>query len=149
MNVKILKFNLKYLDDITISFAESFSDWSVAEVKDYLMQAYNTYPEYCFMAINIKDDDILGAIFSKICPYNKGKMILVESLQVKKESRGKGVGKLLMKKIHETAKKKKIISIGMLVSKNKNFPLSWFKDFGFKETGWVELAANTEDIKII
>jgi len=148
MEVRVLKFNSEYLNDIAASFVESFPEWSMKEAKNYLLQADSVCPGYCWVAVSDKGKP-LGAIFSKICPYNNGKMIFIESLQIIKKYREKGVGTLLMEKLLNIAKENKIKNMGMLVSKRKKFPMVWFKMMGFKETGWIELAADIVNIRII
>jgi GNAT superfamily N-acetyltransferase len=61
----------------------------------------------------------------------------------KKEFRGQKIATLLMKRIIKTVKDMNISKISMLAPCITEFPLSWYKKIGFRETGWIELEANT------
>lgn len=147
MEIKVVKFTLKYLEDVAGSFIISFPDWNMKEAKAYLLQAYRKSPGFCLAAVN--DKVALGAIFARKCPYNKGNLLLIESLQVLKKYRKNGIGTLLFKKLIALAKAEKIKNVGMLVPRKNKFPLEWYKTMGFKETGWIELAADLKDIRIV
>lgn len=147
MDINIKKFHLNHLNEIVDSFTEFFTDWSKEEASQYLLQAHKQNPEYCFTALNEKKE-ILGAVFCKIGPYSNGYMLIIESLQVKKDFRKIGVGKKLMEKVINSARAANISRVGMLTPKKNNFPLTWYKKLGFKETGWIELTADPKGIKL-
>jgi len=144
----VIRFHERYLGDIVASFVESFERWNIHEAKRYLAQTYEAYPDLCFAAINPKEE-CLGAIFCKEAPYQAGKICMVEALQVKKEFRNQGIGKALLTKAVEAAKKKDITSIGMLAPAIARFPLRLYGNMGFCQTGWVELVANLDDINLL
>ena len=146
MDIKIINFKPKYFKEMAISFAQSFPDWDIERCDKYIRQAYKTCPDYCFAAIDNKQK-ILGAIFCKSSPYNKSEMLIIELLQIKKEHQKRTVGTLLLKEVIEKARKNNVAHIGMLAFDKKKFPLNWFKRIGFKETGWIELAAKTKKLK--
>ena len=142
----IEKASPKFINEIVSSFIASFSDWGATSARKYLTQTYEACPDCCLVAIN-DNREVMGAIFCKISPYNKGKMLLVESLQIKKEHRNQKVGTRLMREIGKIAKKKRIAHIGLMSSKLSKYPFCWFQELGFKETGWVEMAVQTENLK--
>lgn len=144
--MEITKFDTQALDDIAESFVDSFPDWNIENAKKYLMQSCLTNPDFCFMALN-KDKEILGAIFSKVGPSKSGNILVVESLQVIKKYRNKGVGKSLLKHTVEESRKNHILNISMLSPEENDFPFSWYERIGFKKTGWVELSVTVEKIK--
>jgi ribosomal protein S18 acetylase RimI-like enzyme len=141
----ISSFHEQYLDDMVASFIESFDRWNAHEARRYLAQASEAYPDLCFAAIN-PQEECLGAIFCKEVPYQTGKSCMVEAIQVKKEFRNQGIGKVLLTKVVEAARKKGMISIGMLASTTTEFPLRLYESMGFHQTGWIELVASLDDI---
>lgn len=144
--MEITKFELWALDNIAESFVDSFPDWTIENAKKYLMQSYLISPDFCFMALN-KDKEVLGVIFSKIGPSKSGNILIIESLQVIKKYRNKGVGKSLLKHTVDEACKNHILSISMLSPEENDFPFSWYERIGFKKTGWVELSVTIDKIK--
>lgn len=146
--MEIIKFELWALDNIVESFTDSFSGWTIENSKKYLMQSYLISPDFCFMAIG-KDKEVLGAIFSKVGPSKSGDTLIVESLQVIKKHRNKGVGKSLLKHTVDEAHKNNFLNISMLSPEENDFPFSWYERIGFKKTGWVELSATLEKIKYL
>lgn len=150
MNVEytISPFHERYLEDMVASFIESFERWNIHEARRYLSQSYEAFSDLCFAAIN-PQEECLGAIFCKEVPYQTGKSCMVEAIQVKKEFRNQGIGKVLLTKVVEAAKKKGMTSIGMLAPATARFPLRLYENMGFRQTGWVELVANLDDIKLL
>ena len=147
MDIKIIDFQLKYLGEMAKSFVESFDEWDVKTASQYMKQAYLICPDYCFAAIN-GDGKVTGAIFCKFGPFGSGKTLIIESLQIKKEFRNKKIGSALIGAVVKRAKNNKVPNMSMLASNKKDFPLLWFKNIGFKETGWVELVGEVKKIKI-
>lgn len=145
--MKIQKITPKYLDEMADSFVASFSDWDKKSAYQFLLQAMKACPDFCLVAVE-DGKTVFGGIFCKVTPYNDGKMLLVESLQIKAEYRNKKVGTLLLREVVRKAKKKHIPYIGLLTLENPKHPQSWFKKIGFKKTGWVELAARINQIRI-
>ncbi len=145
--MKIIKFDPRALDKITESFVDSFPEWSIENAKKYLMQSYLISPDFCFMAVD-KDNEILGAIFSKLGTSKHGDLLIVESLQVIDRHRNNGVGKSLLKHTVNEARKNNIFSISMLSPEENIFPLSWYERIGFKKTDWIELSTTIDTIKI-
>lgn len=145
LNIEVVRYEERHLGKIAKSFVESFSEWKLSEVKKYLQQTYLICPECCYIALD-DNGSVAGGIFCKISPYNNHKMIVIESLQIIEKYRNSGVGKKLIEKVSKIAKKKRIKTIGMLVNKNTEFPISWFKKMGFQETGWIELLVQVDKI---
>ena len=92
INMKILPFNEKYVGEMAELFASVYSEpgyeWDARTAKEYIERDYKYYPDFCFMALNEKDE-IMGAIFCAVHPYYKSKMLLIDTLQVKDEYRKK------------------------------------------------------------
>ncbi len=145
--MEIKKITPKYLDELAESFVASFSEWDKKSAHQYFLQAYKACPDFCLVAVENKKI-VLGGIFCRITPYNDGRMLLVESLQIKTPYRNKKVGTLLMREVVKRAKRKHIGYIGLLASKNTKHPLNWLKKIGFNKTGWVELAAKVSEIHV-
>lgn len=149
--MKIISFDEKYLEEMAKLYIEEYSvpgyEWDLKTTKEYLMRNVEESPQYCFVAVDDKDD-CLGAIFCRIDPYFTGTMLFVDALQVKKGYRGQGVGKALLKKVVEKAKKKNINGIHFLASARRDFPKNWYTKMGFKPSGWVEYEAFMKDLKL-
>ena len=144
----ISPFHERYLEDMVASFIESFERWNIREARRYLSQSYEAFSDLCFVAVN-PQEECLGAVFCKEAPYQAGKICMVEALQVKKEFRNQGIGKALLTKAVEAAKKKDMTFIGMLAPATARFPLRLYEDMGFRQTGWVELVTNVDDINLL
>lgn len=86
--------------------------------------------------------------FCKTGPHNQGFSLVVESLQVLKSHRIEGIGSALLLHVIEKAQEKNITYINMLAPVRNDFPLSWYHKIGFKESSWVELVANLNELEI-
>lgn len=145
MKIIIKQFDIKWMEDITASFVCSYSDWSCDSAHQYLSNAIMASPDFCFATVNEKDE-LMGAIFCKICPCCNGSMLIIESLQVIENFRNQKVGTSLIFHAINKARKHKIKKIGLMAFNKDPFPISWFKKIGFTETGWVELNAGIDDL---
>ncbi len=149
--MKIVSFNEKYLAEMARLYIDEYSvsgyEWDLKTTKEYLLRNGKEFPEYCFAAVDEKEN-CLGAIFCRINPYYTGTMLFVDALQVKKECREQGVGRALLKKVIEKAKQEGILGIHFLASDRKDFPKSWYEKISFKKSGWVEYEAFMKDLKI-
>lgn len=140
--MRIVKFDKKYVDDMAKLFTESFSEkdikhtWSVDVAKKNLETYYKYFGDYCFMALD--NNECSGAIFCLTNPYYKGTMLLVVTIIVKKKYRKKGVAKVLFERIIEKCKQDKMLGIKLMANSREKFPCSWYKDMGFKKSGWIE-----------
>lgn len=91
------------------------------------------------LIIEDKKKNIMGFVIYDTFKWEKGKTGYIDDLVIKKELRGKGLGKTLMKKAEERLKKKKVKEI-WLQSNPKSRVFNFYKKKGYKETGWVCLA---------
>ncbi|HCC06402.1 TPA: hypothetical protein DEP94_03550 [Candidatus Nomurabacteria bacterium] len=146
--MKTIPFDISFLETIAKSFVDSFPGWSEEKATEYLKQNYLTSPEFCYMSVD-ENDEFLGGIFCKVGPNNKESSLILESLQVLDKYRNKGVGTALLHHVINKAQEKGITNISMLSPTQNEFPMSWYKKMGFKETGWIELSTNISEINTI
>lgn len=76
-------------------------------------------------------------ISSCLCTfYNNGKanVMLIDSVQTKERFRGKGYGKMLIKKAIKLAKERKVDSIELVVNKNNKIAKKLYEQAGFEKT---------------
>lgn len=146
--MQTIPFHLEYLDRAVELFISEFSEpgheWDDQTTKEYLKQSYEKFPELCFVT---KDNETFaGVIFARIEPYYTSKILYFDIVIVAPEYRNKGVGKLLMQEVTNVSLNKGITLAHMLVDRRIDFPINWYKDKGFHETGYVELTGKlTED----
>ena len=76
-------------------------------------------------------DEIVGVLVFVVEQWWEGKAVIIEDLVIKKSDRGKGFGKLLMKKLEKYAKQKKIKSINFQTSK-KAISVKFYEKLGYK-----------------
>lgn len=129
---------------IAKDFVETFRGWTYDNAYEYLHSPFLLNPEFC---LQILQDGILAAgIFCKLAPYQDGKMLVIEALHVRKEFRNKKIGRILMKEIIKKTLELQVNKIGLLAPNSEEFPISWYKQIGFKETGWVEMELDIRNI---
>lgn len=76
-------------------------------------------------------------ISSCLCTfYNNGKadVMLIDNVQTKEEFKGKGYATLLIKKAIDLARKQKVDSVELNVSKDNIVAISLYKKSGFEKT---------------
>jgi len=142
--MEIQKINLDDIKIISEDFTETFIGWSFDKAFEYLNNPFKQYPDLCLKVM--LNGRIVGGIFCKLSPYQKGEMVVIEALHILKEYRSKGYGKILLNSVVERAKAKGFEKIGMLAPNGTDFPLSWYKSLGFKETGWVEMEGEVNNL---
>lgn len=151
MNIRIIPFNNCYLEEMALLFVEVYSEkgaeWNIEKAKEYLEKDYKNYPEYCFIALD-ENGECVGGIFCRVDPYYKGDYLFVDTIQVKEKFRGKGVAKLLFKKVIRVAKEKRIQGVHLLADQRKNFPRNWYHRIGFEPSGWIEYEVKSNDLKL-
>jgi len=149
--MKILDFTDEYLDDMSQLFMEVYTEpgyeWDMETAKKYLERDYKYFPEYCFVAVD-DYDECMGAVFCSIDPYYKGKLLFIDSMQVKEKFRRQGVGKSLLKKVIETARDNGVSGVHFLADARIDYPKEWYERLGFETTGWTEYEAEIDNIRI-
>ena len=81
----------------------------------------------------------------KIVQFNPDYLKQMAALFVEaysEKNRQKGIGKVLLKYVVETASKNGI----KVADKRKDFLQSWYHKLGFVETGWVEFEADVNEL---
>lgn len=84
------------------------------------------------------DGQIVGGLVGGYEIYDYGKAFFVDTLVVKKEYRGNGIGTALLTKAIEVGKERGCKTIELLANaKLQSF--TWYKKLNFDESGWVEM----------
>lgn len=139
--MKIKRFDPKYTDEMVKLFQESFDEpsrkWGSKQAKHWIESNFKDSPDYCFMAVDEKEN-CLGIVICTIEPYYQGNSLYIHLLQIKKNYRGQGVAKALIKKVFALAKKNKINGAVLQTDNRVDFPRKWYEKMGFKPTGWEE-----------
>lgn len=79
----------------------------------------------------IVEKEIVGAAIFKVEQWWEGKVIIIEDLAVKEDFKNKGIGRLLMKKIEDYAKRIKASSIVFSTRKTAK-AISFYQKLGYK-----------------
>lgn len=82
-----------------------------------------------YTAINKKE--IIGVVIFKIEQYWEGQIIIIEDLAVKEEYKKQNVGKTLMSKVEDYAKKNKIKRI-LFKTNKKSSAIKFYQKIGYK-----------------
>lgn len=97
----------------------------------------NNAPE---LSIRAEDDEVVAWVqvdnsaFGAICKWESGGHVL-SAIFVKKEMRGKGLGKLITKALVTEAFKQKIDYVALGVMSNNDSAIATYKSVGFEELG--------------
>jgi predicted N-acetyltransferase YhbS len=149
--VQIIEFDERYLQEMGELFVEVFSEpgyeWNVKTAKQYLMRAVRENSGYSLVAID-ESGVCGGGVFGRVDPYYRGKLLLVDVLQVKAEFRGKGVAKELFMSLVTKAKEAQIDGLHLLVDVDAEFPKDWYERLGFRPTGWVEYEVDLGELRL-
>jgi N-acetylglutamate synthase-like GNAT family acetyltransferase len=149
--MKIVPFTDVYLQEMAELFALVYSEpgaeWSLEVAKEYILHDVKNSPDYCLVALD--DNGIcLGGVFCKVHPYYKGKMLFIDTIQIKPEFQNQKVGKELLKFVIKKAKKDGLAGVHFLADERQDFPKKWYEKMGFQKSGWTEYEARMEDIEI-
>lgn len=82
---------------------------------------------------------VIGLIFCQTPIWPDGNHLIIEDLVVHPLHRGKGVGATLVRKIEDTAKKKGVPVIDLLVNSRAEATLFWER-LGYKQTAYVQFS---------
>lgn len=151
--MKIVKFEEKYADEMAslykVAYSESDSrrQWSVKKAKESLEVCYKYFSDYCFIALDERGS-CMGGIFCLINPYYKGDALFIISVQVRPEFRRKGVGRALVRRVVEKARENGLTRVRFLTDGRRNFPQEWYERLGFRKSGYIEYAADINDVKL-
>lgn len=138
------------LSELAPIYRESYNSlnigekWNDLSSEDLLTHLYNAQSDLFFIARD--DAKIIGAIVALIKPWWDGNHMTDGELFVDPKYQGKGVGKLLIKRLFEAGKSK----YGALVwdtftHQIYEHPLSWYKKMGFEEIKeWVMISGNVD-----
>ena len=142
-NVRIEKMKESDLEEVAKIFCTVFNEegenWTEESSKSHVVQNY--FGEAHFVAK--ENNNIIGMIMGIPLTRELGTEILIDSLVVLREYRGKGIGKKLFSKILEYAKKEKYKGVRFLANPEFN-SFKWYKKMKYKESGWVELFKEIE-----
>lgn len=149
--MKIITFDEKYLDEMAALFRDVYSEpgaeWDLETSCAYLLADITASPEYCIMAVD--DNGVcLGAAFCKVHPYYQGKMLFLDSIQVKPQYQKQKIGKKLFSYLIEKAKRDNLLGMHFLADERQGFPRDWYERMGFVKSGWTEFEAELKDIKV-
>lgn len=124
--IKILKMTLEDLAQIEDYLISDFDDfWSVDMLKSELMGENKSY------LVAKQNDEIVGfAGFMRNFLETE-----IMNIVVKKECRGKGIGKMLLQKIIENAKNDGAQEIFLEVNENNKIARQLYQNAGFSEVG--------------
>lgn len=124
--IKILKMTLEDLAQIENCLISDFDDfWSVDTLKSELMGPNKAY------IVAKQDEEIIG--FAG-CMKNFPE-IEIMNIVVKKNCRGKGIGKMLLQKMIENAKNDGAQEIFLEVNENNKVARQLYQNAGFSEMG--------------
>ena len=151
-NIRLSAFEVKYLTQMGELFAQEFSEpgyeFSADAASKYLLRSVQQSPDYCFLAFKEGISKPLGGIFCQVLPYYQSKSLFVTAVLVDPKYRNMGVGKSLLYKVIELAKKNRLETMQLMADNRKDFPINWYKKLGLEENGWVEMEVHLDKVKI-
>ncbi len=144
MQVKIRKVTKEDLSTVGKIWASAFNDaykwehWSNENGVKIVSYMYEKQPDLFFLAE--VDGEIVGATWGAIKPHLDGNHMVDGAVFISPKHQGRGLyRKLSLVRLKEATEKYKITGIQILASKADEFPVSFYKRLGFKETSWVLL----------
>ena len=138
--VDIRDMNMADLEVFKDRLLEDFDDfWNIAVLENELQ---NENSKYIVAKIN---DDIVG--FAGI--WKSVDDIHITNIVVKKNSRNKGIGSILLEELIEIAKKQNIMSITLEVNSTNYSAVKLYTKYGFKKVGLRKKYYHNQDDALI
>jgi len=94
------------------------------------------YSEFCEVYSILSLKKVVGLVIVDVEKWYDGKWLRLWELVIKKEFRGRGIGKSVMNFIENKYKKRGIIRV-VLETHNKSDAFYLYKKLNYKENGWV------------
>lgn len=146
--MKIVKLSDKYFEEMCQLYCEvySFEPSSIETVRTFL-KTMDT--DLSFVSID-DEEKLLGGIFCKVNVFAEfdGRVLHIQSIQVKNEHRKMGIAKLLVKEAIAAGKLRGLKGVDLDVQTGKDFPENWYKKIGFEIVPWMSYQADIDKINI-
>src|SRR3989344_1499266 len=149
MQVKIRKVTKEELSAVGKVWASAFNDaykwehWSDENGVKIVSYMYEKQPDLFLLAE--VDGEMVGATWGAIKPHFDGNHMVDGAVFILPKYQGKGLyRKLSTARLKEAMKKYKVTGVQILASSTNEFPISFYKRLGFKETSWVLLYTKPE-----
>jgi predicted N-acetyltransferase YhbS len=151
-----MKINIKLMTEENIPeaakiyadvFNQTYPDenWTVGSAKDLLNYFYKTQPDLFLLATD--EGKVIGCVAGIIKPWWNGLSFSDGELFVKLEYQNQKVGKQLLREVIKRAVDRyKISGIQGLTDGRTRFPLSWYKRVGLRESGYVHIEGEAQEI---
>jgi len=132
-------------------YAEAFNkagigeEWTQRKAEEFMNWWFEHQPDLFF--VTIYKEQLVGGIVAGIKPWWDGKHLVDGELFVHPDFQRQGIGKGLVRTLlKEAIRKYEIVEFEGLVDKGHEFPLSWYREIGMKETSLVHIAGNPKEI---
>lgn len=127
----------------SLNIGENWTDEKAFVLLKHLM---NSQPDLFFVVE--EDNKIIGAITAEIKPWWDGIHLVEGELFIHPDAQKKGIGKQLVKKLFEEAKKKyNAVSWDTFTHRVYEHPLKWYKSMGFTEIKeWVMISGDIKKV---
>lgn len=132
------------LEDIAGLFVDAYSDepynekWNtknaIKRIKDFSSKCH----EFCFYIEEDKKPS--GVILCQTIEWDDGLHLVIEDTAIRKDLRGRGLGKLFYKEVEKRAKEKGISCIDILVNKKNAGAMNFWKEMGFLGGAYVQMS---------
>ncbi len=109
-------------------------EWTIASSRKNIEDFFNS--NFCFA---VKErDELVGVIMGQAQYFEKGAELFIGPFVVRKEQRGKGLGRLLFARVEKEARKKGLVGVRLMA--NQKLPsFAWYGKMGIKPSGWEEM----------
>jgi len=132
-------------------YSESFNqagigeEWTQEKAEEFMTWWFKHQPDLFFVAFY--KEKLVGGIVAGIKPWWDGQHLVDSELFVHPDFQKQGIGKELVKTLlQEAIRKYKIVEFEGLADKTHEFPLSWYKKSGMKETDLVHISGKPKEI---
>ena len=151
MNITVRLLEEKEIPQLAEVFMRSFNasafeeKWTQETAEVFLNHFFKKQPDLFFVAV--ADSKIVGGAVTEITPYWFGNMMEKSELFVDPDFQNKGVSKkLLQTLLSESIKKYQATVFSGITTTKAEFPLSWYKKIGMKETDLVYIEGKPEEV---
>lgn len=127
------------------AFKETGEDWSQQTALEFVKYMWGLSSDTFYVAV--ADGAVIGGVWGVIKPWLDGKHLADIELFVHPEHQEQGISLHLYKNLLEySIEKYNIVEMEGVVDGTKEFPMSYYKSLGRKESGHVHLVGDPNEV---
>lgn len=136
--VKIRNMRKNDVEDVARIYMDVFNllgeNWSEVTAQNHMKDGFKS--DTCWVAE--LDNHIIGFLMGFILPWDQGNVLFIDTINVKSNHQGNGVGKKLWNIAEKYSKTNSLKGIRLLANPDLE-SYKWYDAMGFKSSGWVDM----------